>query len=63
MNKKARYKNPLKPKAHFKWVFMDIIAGKAPKSLKSETNFYNSLLIFDVYSTIPKLYCMERITT
>ena len=25
MNKKARSKIPLKPKAHFKWVFMEII--------------------------------------
>ena len=25
MNKKARSKNPLNPKAHFKWVFIDII--------------------------------------
>ena len=25
MNKKDSSKNPLNPKAHFKWVFMDII--------------------------------------
>ena len=32
MNKKARSKIPLKPKAPFKWVFMDIIPSTAPKS-------------------------------
>ena len=31
MNKKARSKIPLKPKASFKWVFMDIIPSTAPK--------------------------------
>ena len=31
MNKKARFKNPLKPKAPFKWVFMDIIPETSPK--------------------------------
>ena len=30
MNKKARSKNPLKPKSPFKWVFMDIIQSTAP---------------------------------
>ena len=30
MNKKARSKISLKPKAPFKWVFMDIIPSKAP---------------------------------
>ena len=43
MNKKARSKNPLKPKAPFKWVFMDIIPSTAPKCLTSDTNFINSL--------------------
>ena len=33
MNKKARSKLPLKPKAPFKWFFMDIIPSTAPKSL------------------------------
>ena len=32
MNKKARSKIPLKPKATFKWVFMDIIPSTAPKT-------------------------------
>ena len=32
MNKKARSKIPLKPKATFKWVCMDIIASTAPMS-------------------------------
>ena len=33
MNKKARSKLPLKPKAPFKWIFMDVIPSTAPKSL------------------------------
>ena len=63
MNKKARYKIPLNPKAPFKWVFMDIVPSTAPKSLTSDTNFSNYLLIVDAYSKIPKLYGMEKITT
>ena len=59
--KKAGSKNPLKPKAPFKWVFMDIIPATAPKSLTSDTTFSNYLLIFDAYSKIPKLYGMEKI--
>ena len=60
MNKKARYKIPLNPKASLKWVFMDIIPSTAPKSLTSDTTFSNYLLIVDAYSKIPKLYGMER---
>ena len=56
MNKKARYKNPLKKKAPFKWVFMDIISSMEPNSLTSDTTFSNDLLIVDAYSKIPKLY-------
>ena len=63
MNKKARSKIPLKPKAPFKWVFMDIIPSTAPKSLTSDTKFSNYLLIVDDYSKIPKLYGMDNITT
>ena len=62
MNKKARYKIPLKPKSPFKWVFMDIIPSTAPKSLTNDTTFSNYLLIVDVYSKIPKLYGMENTT-
>ena len=47
MNKKARSKIPLKPKAPFKWVFMDIIPSTAPKSLTSDTTFSKYLLIVD----------------
>ena len=43
MNKKARSKNPLKPKSPFKWVSMDIITATAPIVLTSETTF---LIIF-----------------
>ena len=63
MNKKARSKVPLKPKAPFKWVFMDVIPSTAPKSLTNDTNFNNYLLIVDAYSKIPKRYGMENITT
>ena len=41
MNKKARSKILLKPKAPFTWVFMDIIPSTAPKSLTSDTTFSN----------------------
>ena len=63
VNKKARYKIPLKPKEPFKWVFMDIITSTAPKILTSDKNVSNYLLIVDAYSKIPKLYGMEKITT
>ena len=63
MNKKARSKLPLKPKAPFKWFLMDIIPSTAPKSLTNDTNFKNYLLIVDAYSKIPKLYGMENINT
>ena len=62
-NKKDRSKNTLKPKAPFKWVFIDIIPETTTKSLTSETIFSTYLLIVDVYSEIPKRYAMERITT
>ena len=62
MNKNARSKIPLKPKAPFKWVFMDIIPSTATKSLTSDTTFSNCLLIVDAYSKIPKLYGMDNIT-
>ena len=61
--KKARSKNPLNPKAPFKWVFMVIIPSAAPKSLTSDTNVYDYLLTVDAYSKIPKLYDMKKITT
>ena len=63
MNKKARSRIPLKPKAPFKWVFMDIIPSTAPKSLTSDTTFSNYLLIVNAYSKNPKLYGMDNITT
>ena len=60
---KARSKNPLKPKAPFKWDFMDIIPEIAPKRLTSEITFSIYILLVGAYSKIPKLYSMERITT
>ena len=63
MNKKARSKIPLKPKAPFKWVFMDIIPSTAPKSLTSDTTLSNYLLIVDAYSKIPNHCGMEKTTT
>ena len=50
MNKKARFKIPLKPKAPFKWIFMDIFPSTAPKSLTSDTTLSNYLLIVGDYS-------------
>ena len=63
MNKKARSKILLNPRAPFKWVFMDIVPSTSPKSFTSDTTFSNYLLIVDAYSKIPKLYGMEKITT
>ena len=63
MNKKARSKISLKPKAPFKWVFMDIGPSTSPKSLTNDTTFSNDFLIVDAYSKIPKLYGIENITT
>ena len=54
---------PLKPKAPFKWVFMDIIPSTTPKILTNDTTVSNYLLIVDAYSKIPKLYGLENITT
>ena len=42
---------------------MDIVPSTATKILTSDTTFSNYLLIVDVYSNIPKLYGMEKITT
>ena len=42
---------------------MHIIPSTPPKSLTSETNFSNYILIVDAYSKIPKLYGKEKITT
>ena len=63
MNKKARSRIQPKPKARFKWVFMDIIPSTAPKSLTSDTTFSNYILIVNAYSKIPKLYGMDKITS
>ena len=63
MNKNARSKIPLKTKAPFKWVFVDIIPSTAPKSLTSDTTFSKYLLIVDAYSKITNHYGMENITT
>ena len=63
MNKKARTKNPMNPKAPFKWVLMGILPSTAPKHLTSDTTFSYFLLTVDAYSKIPKLYGMEKIVT
>ena len=63
MNKKARSKITLKPRAPFKWVFMDIVPSTASKILTSDITFSNYLLIVGAYSKIPKLYGMDNITT
>ena len=53
INKKARSRIPLKPKAPFKWSFMGIIPSVATKSLTSDTTFSNHLLIVDASSKNP----------
>ena len=63
MNEKSRSKNPIKPKAPFKRVFMGIITSTSPKSFTSDTTFSNYILISDAYSKIPKLFGVEKITT
>ena len=42
---------------------MDITPSTAPKSLTSDTNISNYILIVDAYSKITKIYSMEKITT
>ena len=63
MNKQARSKIILNPKAPFRLDFMAIISSTSPKSLTSDTTFSKYLLIVDSYSKIPKRYGMEKITT
>ena len=62
MNKNQIFKNPLKPRAPFKWVFMDVITATAPKSLTSETTFLNYILIVDAYSRINFLMVWIELT-
>ena len=61
--KNARSKNALKPKAPFKWGFIDIIPSTAPKGLTSDTVFSNYLLIVHTYSKISKVYGKEKFST
>ena len=49
MNKKARSKNPINPKAPFGWVFMGIIPETAPKGLTSDTTLSSYILIVDAH--------------
>ena len=42
---------------------MDIIPSTAPKSLTNDTTFSNYVLIVDADSKIPKIYCVDNITT
>ena len=63
INKKAGSKIPLKPKAPFRWIFMDMISSRLSKVLTSDTTFSNYILIVDAYSKIPKCYGMEKIIT
>ena len=58
MKKKARSYNLLKPKAPFKWGFMDTMPSTSPKSLTSDTTFSDYLLIVDDYYKFPKVYGM-----
>ena len=61
--KKARSKNPLKPKAPFKWVLTEIIPSTEPNFLTSDTKVSNYLLNVDAYSKILKPYGMEKTLT
>ena len=63
MNKNARSKSPLKPKAPFRWDFIDNIPATAPESLTSENTFSNCILIVDEHSKSRKVYGMDKITT
>ena len=63
MKKKARSKNPLNPKAPFKWGFMVVIPETVSNFLTSDITFSNYILIVDAYSTTPKLYGMAKIST
>ena len=62
MSKKARSKNPVKPKAPFKRVSVDIITATAPTTFTIETSFSHYLFIVDTSSKISKLYVINRIT-
>ena len=55
MKEMAGSKNPLIPKAPFKWVFMDIIPSTALNFLRSDTTFSNYLLIVYAYYKSAKL--------
>ena len=63
MKKKARSENPLKPKAPFKWFFMEIIPSTEPNVLTIDTKVSNYHLIVDANSIISKLHGMEKIAT
>ena len=52
MNKKARSKNPLKPKAHFKWFYMGIVPATAQKRFTGDTTFSNLHHILGHRSTL-----------
>ena len=57
---KDKSKNPLKPKAPFKWFLMEIIPETTPNVFTSETNFSNHILTVDAYSKIPNIMvCKE----
>ena len=62
MKKKSRSKNPLRPRANFRWVFMNSIPATALKRLTSKTTFSKYILIFAAYSKIPRLYALEKNT-
>ena len=44
-------------------VFYGYYSSNRTKTLTSETTFSNFILIVDSYSTFPKLYGMDKITT
>ena len=62
MRKKARSKNPLNQKHISNGSLRILFQEWHPKSLTSETTFFNDLLIVDAYSKNQKLYSTERST-
>ena len=59
--KNSGFKNPLNPKARFKWGFMDIIPATAPTSLTSDATFSGYFLIVDAYSNIQNFMVRIRL--
>ena len=62
MHKKVRSKNPLNPKATFKWILWELFKQHPQNVWQVKIPSLINKNI-DAYSKIPKLYGMEIITT